>query len=131
MINSKILKSLLNKVSQVPTCVSALSARVHKCLSAQVPEFLTCPSAVRVLSECPSALRVSKCPPSVQVPFECPSTWLPPISPLNAQTNFEKKSLCSIFEKKDELDPKKIMYLSVFYRMYQRSLTWETNHWNN
>ena len=78
-----------------------------------MPEFLTCPSAVRVLSECPSALRVSTCPPSVQVPFECPNTWLPPISPLNAQTNFEKKSLCSIFERKDELGQKKKKYVPV------------------
>ena len=73
--NSRICLSLLNKVPQVP--------RVPKCLIAQVPKCLECPSALQMSEcfKCPSAQVpwVPKCLSAIRVPKclrcpECPST---------------------------------------------------------
>ena len=74
--------SLRNKLPRVPDRLSAwvpkcpLSARVHKCLSVQVPKCLQCLIA-QVSLECPSAwsAQVPKCLEchSAQVLFECSS----------------------------------------------------------
>ena len=63
-------KILLNKLSRVPKCLSALSARMFEC-----PKR---PSALRVPYECPSA----------QVSFESPSAWVPSRSPPSVKRNF-------------------------------------------
>ena len=102
-----VVRSLLNKVLQVPKC---LSARVPECLSAQVPfecpspqvsEFPSalsarvpeCPNAqvlqVPKCLECPSALRVPNClkGPSAKVPecLECLKCWSASVSQLAIQ----------------------------------------------
>ena len=94
-----VVRSLLNKVPQVPKCLSAqvpfecpspqvsefpsaLSARVPECPNAQVLQVPKC-------LECPSALRVPNClkGPSAQVPecLECLKCWSASVSQLAIQ----------------------------------------------
>ena len=70
-----IPKSLLNKVPQMPTCSSALSA--------QVPKSPKCPSDWSAINP-----QVPECLSSVQVPSECPNAWVPFKSPPSTQRSF-------------------------------------------